>query len=123
MRLRARVDDNQAAIVSGLRAAGCSVLCLHQIGKGVPDLIVGTRRGNLFLEVKDGSKPRSARRLTHDEECWHAGWLGPRDVVSSLAEATAALVRHGLWVDRGPPPRQTPAGDTRGSTTTSSAAT
>jgi hypothetical protein len=103
----ARVDANQAAIVAGLRAAGCSVLCLHQLGKGVPDIVVGTRRGNLFLEIKDGTKPSASRKLTPDEKAWHAAWRGPREVVSSLQGALAALVTWGLWLDQEGPRLQT----------------
>ena len=54
---KSRVDDNQQAIVQGLRAAGCTVQSLADIGKGCPDIIVGLRSRNFLLEIKDGSKP------------------------------------------------------------------
>ena len=121
-RLRARVDSNQAEIVAGLRAAGCSVLPLHQLGRGVPDILIGTKRGNLLLEIKDGTKCPSARRLTVDEELFHAAWLGPRDVAGSLVEALGCLVRHGLTLAIDWPHLHTPPGDTRGGKTTCGAA-
>lgn len=97
MRRVARTDANQTEVVEALRAAGVSVLCLHQLGRGVPDLLVGTHRGNLLVELKDGSKPPSARKLTPDEARFFETWRGPRAVVASTAQAFEALEAHGLW--------------------------
>jgi hypothetical protein len=71
---RGRKDDNQDAIVDALEAAGCEVQSLANVGHGCPDLMVGT--GDFdhpwkILEVKDGSKPPSGRKLTDDEIKWH----------------------------------------------------
>ena len=75
MRGAARVDENQPAIVEFLRRCGCMVESLSRLGKGVPDLLVGTPRGRLILiEVKDGSKKPSERRLTADQQEWHRKW-------------------------------------------------
>lgn len=90
MRLRARADGNQTAVVQALRQAGRSVLVLSGVGRGCPDLLVGWPGGNLLLEVKDGSKPPSARKLTPDEADFFVRWRGPCAVVSSVAEALAA---------------------------------
>lgn len=74
MRRRSKVDANQAAIVSALRKAGALVQLLHRVGEGCPDLLVCIT-GNLFLvEVKDGSKPPSARALTPPQVEFHARW-------------------------------------------------
>lgn len=43
------------------------------------------------MEVKDGSKPPSARKLTPDEARWHAQWKGPVFVVNNVSEALAAV--------------------------------
>jgi len=91
MRRAARVDANQAAIVAALRAAGATVQHLHQIGQGVPDLLVGYQGQNWLLEVKDSSKPPSKRRLTPDEAAWVASWRGQAAVVSSVEEAIDLL--------------------------------
>lgn len=90
-RRAAKVDANQPAIVAALRRAGASVTPLHMVGSGFPDLAVGYRGVNHLLEVKDGSKPPSARRLTDDEEEWHATWRGSVRIVSSVPEALAVL--------------------------------
>jgi len=68
---RAKVDANQADIVEALRAAGCFVQSLAGVGKGNPDLLVGSEGKWFLLEVKDGSKSPSGRKLTDDEISWH----------------------------------------------------
>ena len=93
MRRAARTDDNQQQIVQGLRAAGFSVCILAQLGKGVPDLLVGAEGVNFLFEVKDGAKPKSARKLTVDELKWHKGWKGTVCVVESLYDALNAINR------------------------------
>jgi hypothetical protein len=45
-------------------------------------LAVGYGGVNYLVEVKDGAKPASARKLTPDEERWHQGWLGRVHVVA-----------------------------------------
>lgn len=84
-----RVDGNQAAIVDALRSIGCRVQSLAEVGGGCPDLLVWHKRGGLkVFEVKDGSKPPSARALTEPEERWHEAWDGaPVFIVESVAEA------------------------------------
>ena len=87
MRRRARTDGNHGQIVEALRAAGCTVQSLAAIGDGTPDLLVGVDGRNLLVEVKDGSKSPSRRRLTDDERTWHAAWAGQVVVVATVAEA------------------------------------
>lgn len=93
MRRAAAVDQNQSAIVDALRAVGCTVQPLHAVGKGCPDLLVAVpwSRANLLLEVKDGSKPPSARKLTRDQVLWHDAWRGQIAVVTSVKEALEAV--------------------------------
>ena len=92
-RYAARADDNQPRIVDCLRRCRCRVEVLSRLGRGVPDLLVGTPRGLLILvEVKDGDKAPSKRALTPDQERWHAEWRRyPLFVVSSVAEALDAI--------------------------------
>ena len=86
-RRAAKVDYNQAEIVDALRRMGCSVECLHSVGSGVPDLLVGMNGINLLLEVKDGKKPPSARKLTMDQVIWHDEWRGQVQIVKSVDHA------------------------------------
>jgi hypothetical protein len=92
MRRAAKVDANQPEIVAALRKVGADVTSLAAVGEGVPDLLVGFRGATVLIEVKDGSKPPSARQLTADQIEWHAAWRGGRCVVvSSVTEALAAI--------------------------------
>jgi hypothetical protein len=86
MRRAARVDANQSDIVQALRDLGATVQCLHTLGQGCPDLLVGFRGRNLLLEVKNGNK-----RVTYDEANWQAVWQGQVAVVHSMDEALSIL--------------------------------
>lgn len=91
MRRAAKVDANHGDIVRALRAVGCSVQSLAMVGAGCPDLAVGYRGRNFLLEVKDGSKAPSARKLTPDEARWHEGWRGTVVTVRTVDEALRAV--------------------------------
>ena len=91
MRHFARVDANQAAIVRLLRQLGCSVVCTHTVGAGFADLVCARGGINVLVEVKDGSAPPAARRLTPDEQAFRDTWQG-RYVVVETAEDAIALV-------------------------------
>lgn len=84
-------DANASEIVRVLLAAGCSVQSLEAVGGGVSDLLVGRNGCNYLLEIKDGSKPPSARRLTPAQKKWHMAWRGQVAVVSSPEEAIEAV--------------------------------
>ncbi len=87
MRKAAKIDANQKQIVEALRQAGCTVQSLATVGKGCPDLIVGRDGRNFLVEVKDGAKVPSARKLTDDEKRWHENWSGQVCIVENVDEA------------------------------------
>jgi len=87
----ARVDANQKAIVAALRKVGATVHSLASVGDGCPDLLVGFRGDNFLLEVKDGDKPPSRRRLRDKQKDWHEQWRGRVSVVENCADALAAI--------------------------------
>ena len=92
MRQAAKVDANQPDVVSALRKIGAKVYVASSFGKGFPDLIVGFRGAFYLLEVKDGSKPPSARKLTPEQQEFHAEWAGyPVHVVESAEQAIAVV--------------------------------
>lgn len=92
MRRNAKIDDNHAQVVDALRKAGCKVMSLAAIGKGCPD-ILAMKGGRLWLlEVKDGSKAPSARKLTPAQIKWHAEWVGAPVVVVETAEQALQAV-------------------------------
>ena len=96
MRQVARIDANQGEIVAYLRRIGASVQVLSAVGHGCPDLLVGFRGRNVLLEVKDGGKPPSKRKLTPDEQEWHALWRGEVRIVESIQDARSIL--EGIWL-------------------------
>ena len=87
----AKVDANQKSIVDALRRAGASVQLLHRVGEGCPDALAGYRGRNVLVEIKDGAKPPSARKLNDVQVEWHAAWRGQVATVTSEAEAFAAV--------------------------------
>ena len=58
-----RTDSNQTELVKYFRAWGCSVLIIADL-KNCCDLVVSKHGRSIFVEVKDGAKPKSARKLT-----------------------------------------------------------
>ena len=91
MRRNAKVDTNQPEIVMALRAIGATVEPTHMIGRGFPDIVVGFRGLNYLLEIKDGDKVPSKRKLTDDETKWHKQWNGSVDIVESVEDAYQAI--------------------------------
>jgi hypothetical protein len=81
--------------VEALRDAGCVVESLHRVGGGVPDLLVGRRVASgvklWLLEVKDGRRPPSERRLSERQIEWHRRWWGAPIVVESVEDALRAV--------------------------------
>ena len=80
-------DANEPEIIAALKAVGCSILQLDAI-----DLLVGRAGKNYLLEVKDGSKPPSGRKLTPKEETLMREWRGdPIAIVKNVEEAMSAV--------------------------------
>jgi len=83
-----RIDDNHTAIVTALRKMpGCSVQSLADCAGGVPDLLVGYGKNNYLLEIKDGTKPPSKRKLTPAQVDWHSRWAGEVHIVTCYEDA------------------------------------
>jgi hypothetical protein len=93
MRYARRADGNQPAVVKALRDIGCSVVCTHTIGQGVPDLIVDYHGRTCLIEIKDPSKPKSDRKLTPAQAEFHAAWTGPIYTVETPEEAVLCVTR------------------------------
>ena len=75
MRRAAKVDDNQGDIVALFRRLGWSVLLIHQI-KNACDIIVAIDGITVAVEIKDGKKQPSQRKLTQGERKFKDGWNG-----------------------------------------------
>ena len=83
-----KVDSVQAEIAEALRACGASILYLHSLGHGAPDLCVGLAGGlagcrNVLLEIKSGE----SGKLTPSQIEWHASWRGQVAIARSIDEA------------------------------------
>jgi Holliday junction resolvase len=92
MRKAGRTDANQQQIVATLRALGASVAITSGAGNGLPDLLVGWRGETYMLEVKDGNKPPSKKRLTAAEQHFVTHWQGrPVAIVETGADALRAI--------------------------------
>lgn len=81
-----RVDDNQRQIVNQLRQLGATVRHLHMVGDGLPDIIIGFRKKNFLIEIKDHKKKKSAKKLTEDEQEFFNTWNGQVDKCETLEE-------------------------------------
>jgi hypothetical protein len=90
MRRAARRDDNERDIIKAMRECGAFVKAVND--EGAFDLLVWYNGHTLLLEVKDGSKPPSARRLTDAEQKFHDEWPGNNlYIVNSVQEALDLL--------------------------------
>ena len=96
MRRASKVDQNQVSIVKALRKIGARVLHLHQLGKGVPDLLCAWKGRNILLEIKlPGEKPNPL------QIAFHAEWGGELHIVHSPQEAIEALTNPSRIPKRG----------------------
>ena len=88
--VRNRADNNQDEIVTALRAIGCTVQVLSQVGGGFPDLLVGFRGVNYLMEVKG-----KRGKLSDDQIEWQRSWNGKVAVVRSFDEARIIITGNG----------------------------
>jgi len=102
MKQAAKVDANQPEIVDALKDIGCTVLHLHQLGKGAPDILVGFRGNNWLFEIKDGNKPPSKRKLTDMEAIFHRDWRGQVAIVKTVDEAIRLVTGYEHTADMPP---------------------
>lgn len=93
IRYSSKRDDNHRQIVAALRSAGAFVQDMGSIGKGFVDLVVGYGGYWFVLEVKDGSKPQSARKLTPAQLQWIFDVKGraPVHVVETVEQALSVI--------------------------------
>lgn len=86
-----RIDSNQNSIVKALRDHGAFVRVVTQ-GDGIPDLLVAYKGVTALLELKDGDKFPSQRKLTTAEQKFFDEWTGGLLViVNSVEEALDVL--------------------------------
>jgi hypothetical protein len=82
-----KVDANQPDIVQTFRAMGCEVWITSEIGRGAPDLVIRKGSQVRLIEVKDGLKAPSARKLTPDEQEFQTKWEPVYAVIETQEQA------------------------------------
>ena len=85
MRLAARKDDNHNEISKAFECLGWSVLDIYQIPDSA-DILVGKWKHNVVIEIKDGSKPPSKRKLTQGEISFRDRWRGDYRIVTCIQD-------------------------------------
>jgi hypothetical protein len=87
-----KVDANHKDLMTKLRLIpGISVASTHTIGKGFPDIVIGYKGLNYLVEIKDGTKPPSQRKLTQDEVSFHSNWNGQVQICNNFYEVLKML--------------------------------
>jgi hypothetical protein len=91
LRRAARKDRNHGEIVRALRAAGCVVADVSGTACGCDVFVYAPRLDQtIAVEIKDGSKPPSARAMTPTELEMQRTWTsagGRYEVVLSVVDA------------------------------------
>lgn len=86
-----RIDANQNDIVKALRDKGAYVRIVTQ-GDGIPDLLVGYKGVTYLLEVKDGDKTPSKRKLTPHEQKFFDEWTGGIVAIVTSVEDALSMI-------------------------------
>jgi len=92
MRRAAKIDSNQNEIVEALRRCGASVLITSQL-KNCFDILVGYNGINYIVEIKDGKKPPSQRKLTQGEIKFRDNWRGGKYYVIESVEDALKMIK------------------------------
>ena len=91
-RRAAKVDSNHAEIVAHFRDNGFSVLSVAQL-KNACDIFISKDLKTAAIEIKDGYKPPSKRRLTAGERKFKSEWQGEYFVVESIEQSNKIIER------------------------------
>jgi|WetSurMetagenome_2_1015567.scaffolds.fasta_scaffold1496645_1 hypothetical protein len=86
--MQKRVDENQKIIVEAFRQAGASVLHLHMVGHGCPDLAIGYNGVSVLVEVKHAE---GIVKLTDDEKQFSLSWRGSYRIIRTVEDVMDLL--------------------------------
>lgn len=87
-----RTDANHKEIIVGLRKYPVlSVFSTHMVGKGFPDIVIGYKGINYLVEIKDGAKSKSRKKLTEDEIKFHSSWNGQIIIAENIDDVLRLL--------------------------------
>lgn len=92
MRKRGKSDSNQKKVIKMLRCIpGVTVKVTSSLGDGFGDFLVGYRKVNYLIELKNDAMIKSKRRLTKDEEKFHSEWTGQIDVCETFEDCLSVI--------------------------------
>lgn len=94
MRRAAKIDANHREVADALARCGAWVIDCSAVGQGFPDLLVSHRGKLMLVEVKDGAKSPSRRKLTPAQVDFHAlakATGTPVHIVESVEQAIALV--------------------------------
>lgn len=88
---RGRQDANAGAIIKALKRCGATIIDMHTLGGGVPDIVCGYQGRNILMEIK--ARPKATNAGVHErQETFAREWRGDRVItVRSEAEALQAI--------------------------------
>jgi hypothetical protein len=86
VRTAAKKDDNHSEIVKTFERLGWSVLDISQI-PNTADILIANGSRYCVVEIKDGNKPPSKRKLTEGEKRFMEEWRGIWGLVESVDDA------------------------------------
>jgi hypothetical protein len=84
---RGKIDKNQNEIVKALRNLGAVVSITSSFGSGFPDIVVSYMNRWFLIEIKDGNEVPSKKKLTPDEDRFHAEQRAPVYTIYDTREA------------------------------------
>ena len=93
IRRAAKIDDNQNDLVELIRAMGVSVAITSAAHDGFTDLVIGFGGVTVLVEVKDGAKEPSRRKLTPPQKIFHGSFKGAITVIESEQQAIELVKR------------------------------
>ena len=84
-------DVNQDAIVAALVAANATVIDLHTVKFGCPDILVGASGEWHLMEIKNPDTAYGRSGLSSAQIKWHANWQAPVHIVETVADALRVI--------------------------------
>jgi hypothetical protein len=86
-RRAAKVDRNHAEIIRTIRSHSFCVFDASAYGSGFPDAAVSFGGRTWLIEIKDGAKYPSQRKLTEAQVKFHAEWQAPIAIIETVEQA------------------------------------
>jgi len=91
--MRKRKDSNHKEVVAALKQMGASVFDSSDVGKGFPDLVVGFLGVTHLVEIKDGSRSPSRRKIRASQQSFADGWGGSPVLLVESPEGALKLIK------------------------------